>query len=313
MINRSYSWVMHIYIFMFKVGDQVKLEDKASRQEQVETGAGTRKQNIVFVDAPVTESVALTHLSSCHVNESWFDADKKIPPGKKRKGLALEKMSPETAMFEKAKKMKPKINNKCSATGLQQVHVEQDKAGNDDSNSTNHDMNVDKKINKRGGEIKEGSRCSRVNGRGWRCGQQTLMGYSLCEHHLGKGRLRSIANIRGRAKMLIAAAPTTEPHSDATDNITNDDQPAKKVLVSSSLMQPDQDNNKETILLNGSCYDDNEGKEEDGEDKDCSDEEMKKQLLTKKKRMKLGTVKARSLSSLLNQTNNAGVVAAEDK
>ncbi|XP_074371663.1 uncharacterized protein LOC141712573 isoform X3 [Apium graveolens] len=119
------------------------------------------------------------------VNESWFDADKKIPPGKKRKGLALEKMSPETAMFEKAKKMKPKINNKCSATGLQQVHVEQDKAGNDDSNSTNHDMNVDKKINKRGGEIKEGSRCSRVNGRGWRCGQQTLMGYSLCEHHLG--------------------------------------------------------------------------------------------------------------------------------
>ena len=34
----------------------------------------------------------------------------------------------------------------------------------------------------------EGSRCSRVNGRGWRCSQPTLVGYSLCEHHLGKGR-----------------------------------------------------------------------------------------------------------------------------
>lgn len=41
------------------------------------------------------------------------------------------------------------------------------------------------------GTIMEGSRCSRVNGRGWRCCQQTLVGYSLCQHHLGKGRLRS--------------------------------------------------------------------------------------------------------------------------
>lgn len=38
----------------------------------------------------------------------------------------------------------------------------------------------------------EGSRCSRVNGRGWRCCQPTLVGYSLCEHHLGKGRLRNM-------------------------------------------------------------------------------------------------------------------------
>ncbi|KAL6606843.1 hypothetical protein ACP70R_042496 [Stipagrostis hirtigluma subsp. patula] len=39
----------------------------------------------------------------------------------------------------------------------------------------------------------EGSRCSRVNGRGWRCSQPTPAGYSLCEHHLGKGRMRSAA------------------------------------------------------------------------------------------------------------------------
>lgn len=42
--------------------------------------------------------------------------------------------------------------------------------------------------------LMEGSRCSRVNGRGWRCSQQTLIGYSLCEHHLGKGRIRSISS-----------------------------------------------------------------------------------------------------------------------
>eukprot|EP00253_Pinus_taeda_P000881 PITA_00881 len=38
----------------------------------------------------------------------------------------------------------------------------------------------------------EGSQCRRRNGRGWRCSQRTLVGYSLCEHHLGKGRLSSI-------------------------------------------------------------------------------------------------------------------------
>eukprot|EP01018_Ginkgo_biloba_P005880 Gb_11843 [translate_table: standard] len=37
-----------------------------------------------------------------------------------------------------------------------------------------------------------GSQCRRMNGRGWRCSQRTLVGYALCEHHLGKGRLKSI-------------------------------------------------------------------------------------------------------------------------
>ncbi|KAF3581496.1 hypothetical protein DY000_02035828 [Brassica cretica] len=45
--------------------------------------------------------------------------------------------------------------------------------------------------------LEEGSRCSRVNGRGWRCCQQTLYGYSLCEHHLGKGRVRSTSKSSG--------------------------------------------------------------------------------------------------------------------
>lgn len=187
-----------------------------------------------------------------------------------------------------------------------------EKAGDDDSKSTNHNLNVEKKINKRGGAIKEGSRCSRVNGRGWRCGQQTLVGYSLCEHHLGKGRLRSITNIKGRAKMPTAASPVTAPPSDTTDNTTNDNEPAKKIPVSSSVIQPARDCNEESISLNGSCYDDDEDKEEDGDDDDYSDKETKKRQLVKKKRMKLGMVKARSLSSLLNQPNNAVVAAADD-
>ncbi|XP_066319628.1 uncharacterized protein [Miscanthus floridulus] len=40
-------------------------------------------------------------------------------------------------------------------------------------------------------KLMAGSRCSRKNGRGWRCSQPTLMGYALCQYHLGKGRMKS--------------------------------------------------------------------------------------------------------------------------
>lgn len=63
-----------------------------------------------------------------------------------------------------------------------------------------------KKAKKSGGALEEGSRCSRVNGRGWRCCQQTLVGYSLCEHHLGKGRVRSMNKSgggRGEKKAVV--------------------------------------------------------------------------------------------------------------
>lgn len=43
-----------------------------------------------------------------------------------------------------------------------------------------------------------GSQCRRRNGRGWRCSQRTLVGYSLCEHHLGKSRLKSINTDNGK-------------------------------------------------------------------------------------------------------------------
>ncbi|KAG2610254.1 hypothetical protein PVAP13_4KG177800, partial [Panicum virgatum] len=58
----------------------------------------------------------------------------------------------------------------------------------------------------------EGSRCSRVNGRGWRCSQPTLVGYSLCEHHLGKGRMRSAAAAAAAARGRLGR---TEHHGAA--------------------------------------------------------------------------------------------------
>ncbi|KAF7086043.1 hypothetical protein CFC21_089399 [Triticum aestivum] len=61
--------------------------------------------------------------------------------------------------------------------------------------------------------LMEGSRCSRVNGLGWRCSQPTLVGYSLCEHHLGKGRgQRSASRTEpGSWKNGAATLGRTEP------------------------------------------------------------------------------------------------------
>ncbi|TXG57978.1 hypothetical protein EZV62_015807 [Acer yangbiense] len=123
----------------------------------------------------------------------------------------------------------------------------------------------------RGGALMEGSRCSRVNGRGWRCCQQTLVGYSLCEHHLGKGRLRSITSVRSRA--LGTSAPLS-------------------TAASLSIQE---------------CQPKREGEDEDEDDDEDDDDEkplMIGSTAAAKKRTKLGMVKARSMSSLLGQTNN---------
>ncbi|KAM0824839.1 hypothetical protein ACQ4PT_069940 [Festuca glaucescens] len=50
----------------------------------------------------------------------------------------------------------------------------------------------------------EGSRCSRVNGRGWRCCQPMLFGYSLC-HHTTSARPASL----GGCPSLAAPSPST--------------------------------------------------------------------------------------------------------
>ncbi|GMJ12024.1 hypothetical protein like AT2G42040 [Hibiscus trionum] len=115
---------------------------------------------------------------------------------------------------------------------------------NDDNNDKSG-----KKMRGRNGALVEGSRCSRVNGRGWRCCQQTLVGYSLCEHHLGKGRLRSITGVKSRS---------------------NDDNAAKK------------------------------------------EPSLSKQGSDQKPLMKLGTVKARSISSLLGRNDNVIAVSEDD-
>ena len=78
-----------------------------------------------------------------------------------------------------------------------ETSTEEEKEIKPSKNNNNNNVSVKKGNSKRGNTIMEGSRCSRVNGRGWRCCQPTLVGYSLCEHHLGKGRLRSMTTNAG--------------------------------------------------------------------------------------------------------------------
>ncbi|GAB2266898.1 hypothetical protein Dimus_001887 [Dionaea muscipula] len=124
-----------------------------------------------------------------------------------------------------------------------------------------------------GGVIMEGSGCSRVNGRGWRCCQPTLIGYSLCEHHLGKGRLQRL---------------TSAPSSPSL----------QKLVQSSSALG-------EVIEL------DDDDDEEQGDKK--GDKPLMTMLMRSRKRMRLGTVKARSLTSLLRQTNKGVAVEEEEE
>ncbi|XP_074304485.1 uncharacterized protein LOC141639204 [Silene latifolia] len=120
----------------------------------------------------------------------WCDEDKAMPLKKRRGSLD----STETTNVVDA--TSKSLENNVEKPGVDEEEV---KGNYDESNSNGVNG---KKGSKRGKTIMEGSRCSRVNGRGWRCCQPTLVGYSLCEHHLGKGRLRNMSSVRGRTTSM---------------------------------------------------------------------------------------------------------------
>lgn len=173
--------------------------------------------------------------------------------------------------------MKSKTNKKCL--------VQNGDNGKDGIEETDHkevivnDKNDGVKKSKRGSVIMEGSRCSRVNGRGWRCCQPTLVGYSLCEHHLGKGRLRSMNSVRNRgtaANLQIGARDQKDGNQIAP---LSNPLPEKHETRNDVADHVEEDNEKKSALA-----------------------------VVAKKRMKLGVVKARSISSLLGQTNTTSTI-----
>ncbi|XP_050226335.1 uncharacterized protein LOC126676219 [Mercurialis annua] len=189
---------------------------------------------------------------------SFLSADTETSMVTKEKSFPLKKRitgSVTSDSEEKGdKKMKTKMNKKCD--------------------KNNQDIeSVSKRRDRGGAVLMEGSRCSRVNGRGWRCCQQTLVGYSLCEHHLGKGRLRSMTSVRTRPALKKVGA-------------------AKPLLSLGSDVKDEQ--------LGGDCV------EMDfcEEDNEARSEEKKPLMMNSMSKRKLGIVKARSISSLLGQADN---------
>ncbi|OAY43113.1 uncharacterized protein LOC110620726 [Manihot esculenta] len=201
----------------------------------------------------------------------WCEGEKAFP-AKKRKA-SFETRSNEETLMEKGKKMKTKMNNECMQRCNEEIEEvgDEETKGDDDQRSSS---TAKKRV--RRGALMEGSRCSRVNGRGWRCCQQTLVGYSLCEHHLGKGRLRSMTSVRSRS---MAKTSTTKRET----------QP----LLSSTLPLPREE--AKGISFGDKVIDSVNG----------DAEVIKKPLMTSKKKQKLGMAKARSINSLLGQSKNA--------
>ncbi|KAK0585285.1 hypothetical protein LWI29_026246 [Acer saccharum] len=211
----------------------------------------------------------------------WCEGEKAFPLKKRRGNFERNKAGneEEITIVEKDnnnnnKKMKTKMKTKMNKKfGLKDIINDNDQQEAKEMNIGENNISSSAKKRGRGGALMEGSRCSRVNGRGWRCCQQTLVGYSLCEHHLGKGRLRSITSVRSRA--LGTSAPLS-------------------TAASLSIKE---------------CQPKPEGKDEDEDDDEDDEDDDEKPLMigssaAAKKRTKLGMVKARSMSSLLGQTNN---------
>ncbi|EHA8587608.1 hypothetical protein COCNU_scaffold002779G000020 [Cocos nucifera] len=174
---------------------------------------------------------------------------------------------------------KPKARAKASSSQVENNCTSADGGDNKGSDGVMVNGNIGSNGKKRRSPavLMEGSRCSRVNGRGWRCSQQTLVGYSLCEHHLGKGRLRSMSSVRGPGS---SSKPKKSTEGGGSDG----------VLPLSSTTQEDEKNIAR------------DHKQPLGGDNEVEDMEEKQE---KKKRKKIGMVKARTISSLLDETNHS--------
>lgn len=201
---------------------------------------------------------------------------KSVFPFKKRK--VHHQWAKET-IIGKEKKMKTKLKRTMTPKKLDEE--EEKEEGEEEEDQMEDDKNnVKKKWGSNGSVVMGGSRCSRVNGRGWRCCQQTLVGYSLCEHHLGKGRLRSMSSVRG------CDSPTLDNNRDEGDY---DD---GLLSFPPKMMHEVEDNAV------------GDEKEEGDDDEKLTSMVMNKRI----KKKKSGTLKARSISSLLGETHLAATL-----
>ncbi|XP_010257482.1 PREDICTED: uncharacterized protein LOC104597563 [Nelumbo nucifera] len=236
-----------------------------------------RKESSLGAEAADGISVS----SSCYDQVGrWGEGEKAIPL-KKRRGSFDRRATYETTTLGNEKKMKSKLKTKTNKRLAQQAKEEEEdkeeqkrepegKEGSSTENSNNARRSGSERV------VMEGSRCSRVNGRGWRCCQQTLVGYSLCEHHLGKGRLRSMSSVRSRTSAVA------RPKKDSTAAAAAAGDRSMRSLSS------EKKHDEQTLLHEGQDDDDDE----------------EKPLMITKKRKKIGIVKARSISSLLGLTEN---------
>ncbi|XP_073133121.1 uncharacterized protein [Henckelia pumila] len=156
-------------------------DDETWKEEQKKKLAGDdiRANNIPSEEECTNNTFMQPSSSSSSAKDT-----KSLVPLKKRRGCFERSPKEETQMNAR---MKSKTNKKCDLS----TQTDQDVAQNINHMSSS---GTGTKKSKRGNVIMEGSRCSRVNGRGWRCCQPTLVGYALCEHHLGKGRVRSMSS-----------------------------------------------------------------------------------------------------------------------
>ncbi|KAF8403893.1 hypothetical protein HHK36_011999 [Tetracentron sinense] len=146
----------HVLSNVLQGGDEGKDADQKKRSPP--TASYGRNEN--SSGASITAVLALP-LCSSQV-ERWCEAEK-IVPLKKRKGRYQGRVE-ENMIIEKERDMKVKVK------------AEPSKKRHEEDDVYEEDANRRRRRRKRGNVLMEGSRCSRVNGRGWRCKQMTLVG-----------------------------------------------------------------------------------------------------------------------------------------
>ncbi|GFY99831.1 hypothetical protein Acr_13g0012310 [Actinidia rufa] len=114
--------------------------------------------------------------SPSHEEGHWCEEDK-VFPLKKRRTTFTSKVRVTSLMHKQQNERVSKTYDHKNGRG-----------DRDDEPVEKHEA---KRRESKGEMMREAWRCSRRNGRGWRCHRQALEGHSMCQHHLSQARLRN--------------------------------------------------------------------------------------------------------------------------
>ncbi|KAL9336362.1 hypothetical protein Peur_070850 [Populus x canadensis] len=172
-------------------------EERTSEEKRL-VAANTHQSTTMDNSSSSSSSAATSVSSSLPSYGSWCEEEKAFPLKKRRISLERFISTKESSKVDKQKRHR-KIAKMWASSGTHEAIYGEERDYND------VEINSDQAI-----EENLMTRCTKVNGAGWRCSKRRFEGYSLCKHHFKMQRMYNsrrprFGGSKKRKKVMISS------------------------------------------------------------------------------------------------------------